>query len=424
MERKVPNNRSNCWGVSKNCLHINRQVLKQSISRRAYWVLLGLLAALGACKGGKESNAPTATHQRLFPEKGAMIELTDRPPQLETPLHIFKLDITPNEYFFVRWHLSQLVTRIDIDTFRLRIGGAVDHPLELSMSDLKTKFTPDSVVALAICSGNSRSTFTPRVPGSQWKNGAMGNAVWKGVKVKDLLAMAGVQKGAVEATFGGMDKAAMPGVADYVKSLSIDHAMDGEVMIAYEMNGQPIPMLNGYPLKLVAPGWYATYWVGALNAINVVKEKYTGFWMEKAYLVTTNPAINEHPDTLSKNMTPITRIKLHSIFVAPAADTVLQAGKACMVEGLAFDDGTGIEKVEISADGGATWVMAQLSKSLGKYSWQRWKYEWAPATAGTYTLQVRATDKNGNTQPVAQWNRSGYARQFIERLTLKVAAAK
>ncbi len=360
----------------------------------------------------------------MFPEKGAMIELTDRPPQLETPLHIFKLDITPNDYFFVRWHLSQLVTHIDIDTFRLRVGGAVAHPLELSMNDLKTKFTPDSVVALAICSGNSRSTFTPRVPGSQWKNGAMGNALWKGVKVKDILAMAGVQKGAVDVTFGGMDKAAMPGVADYVKSLTIDHAIDGETLIAYEMNGQPLPMLNGYPLKLVVPGWYATYWVGALNSVNVLKEKYTGFWMDKAYLVTSNPSVNEHPDSLSKNMTPITVIKLHSIFVSPTSDSVLQAGKPCMVEGLAFDGGAGIEKVEISADGGANWAKATLNKSLGKYSWQRWKYEWKPAAAGAYTLQVRATDINNNVQPVAQWNRSGYARQFIEQLSLKVASAK
>jgi DMSO/TMAO reductase YedYZ molybdopterin-dependent catalytic subunit len=351
-----------------------------------------------------------------------MIELTDRPPQLETPLHIFKQDITPNEYFFVRWHLSQLVTKIDIDTFRLRVGGAVDHRLELSMNDLKSKFPQDSIVALAICSGNSRSTFTPRVPGSQWNNGAMGNAVWKGVKVKDILAMAGVQKGSKEVTFAGMDKGAMPGVADYVKSLTVDHIMDGEAMIAYEMNGAAIPMLNGYPLKLVVPGWYATYWVGALGAVNVLKEKYTGFWMEKAYLMTANKGVNEHPDSLSKTMIPITVIKLHSIFVSPTADMVLKAGKNCMVEGLAFDDGTGIDKVELSLDNGASWTKTQLKATLGKYSWQRWTYDWIPATAGNYTLQVRATDKNGNTQPVAQWNRSGYARQFIEQLTVKVVA--
>ena len=375
-----------------------------------------------SCQNSEPVATPPAVVRALYPEKGAMIELTDRPPQLETPLHIFKQDITPNEYFFVRWHLSQLVTKIDIDTFRLRVGGAVDHRLELSMNDLKSKFPQDSIVALAICSGNSRSTFTPRVPGSQWNNGAMGNAVWKGVKVKDILAMAGVQKGSKEVTFAGMDKGAMPGVADYVKSLTVDHIMDGEAMIAYEMNGAAIPMLNGYPLKLVVPGWYATYWVGALGAVNVLKEKYTGFWMEKAYLMTANKGVNEHPDSLSKTMIPITVIKLHSIFVSPTADMVLKAGKNCMVEGLAFDDGTGIDKVELSLDNGASWTKTQLKATLGKYSWQRWTYDWIPATAGNYTLQVRATDKNGNTQPVAQWNRSGYARQFIEQLTVKVVA--
>ena len=355
-----------------------------------------------------------------YPEKKDMILLTDRPPQLETPLKIFREDYTPNEYFFVRWHMSQIVTKIDIDTFRLYINGAVDKPLVLSMNDLKTKFPADSIVALAICAGNSRSTFEPRVPGSQWRNGGMGNAKWKGVRLKDILAMAGVKKGAIEVSFQGMDRPALPATPAFVKSLSMENATDGEVMIAYEMNGAPIPMLNGYPLKLVVPGWYATYWVGELNSINVLTDTFKGFWMEKAYLIANNPAQTETPDSLSKTTVPITGIKLQSVFVEPDGETPVVANHHCLVEGLAFNDGSGIQKVELSTDGGKTWSATKLNPEIGKYSWRRWKYDWVPKEKGIYHLWVRATDSKGNSQPEKQWNRSGYARGFIEHLDVSV----
>ena len=355
-----------------------------------------------------------------YPEKAEMKLLTDRPPQLETPQEILKQDITPNEYFFVRWHLSQLVTRINIDTFRLRIRGAVDRPLELSMNDLKTKFPADSTIALCICSGNSRSSFVPKVPGSQWKNGAMGNAKWKGVRLSDLLAAAGLKKDAVDVAFRGMDKGAMPGVADFVRSLNVNHATAGEVLVAYEMNGQPIPLLNGFPLKLVVPGWYASYWVGALGSIEVLTEKYKGFWMEKAYQVTRAPGMTEKPDSLAKETVPLTTINLHSVFVSPVADEVIPVGKQYTIDGLAFNDGSGISKVDVSADNGKTWAAATLNPELGKYSWRRWKYSWTPTATGTYTLWAKATDNKGLTQPEQQWNRNGYARGFIERITVTV----
>ncbi len=349
-----------------------------------------------------------------------MKALTDRPPQLETPLEIFKQDITPNEYFFVRWHLSQIVTRIDADTFRLRIHGAVDKPLELSLADLRTKFPADSVMALCICSGNSRSTFDPKIPGSQWGNGAMGNAVWKGVKLSHILEAAGVKKEAIDVALKGLDKGAIPSIPDYVKSLSVPHAMDGDVLVAYEMNGEEIPLLNGYPLKLVVPGWYASYWISSLADINVLNEKFSGFWMDKAYRITTNPGMTEKPDSLSKETVPLTAIKLHSIFVTPDFRVVQKAGAACLLEGLAFNDGSGIEKVEVSADGGKTWHMAAMNPPIGRYAWRRWKYEWTPATAGSYDLAVRATDAAGHTQPEQQWTRSGYARGFIEHIKVTV----
>ncbi len=380
-----------------------------------------LLAVLSSCgdKRQKKAAAVETTDSSLvcYPGKGPMKLITDRAPQLETPNELLKHDFTPNEFFFVRWHLSQLVTRIDADTFRLRISGAVEQELALSLHDLKTKFAADSVNALCICSGNSRSAFEPKVPGTQWKNGGMGNAKWKGVRVRDLLQAAGMKGSAVDVSFTGMDKGALPSVPAFSKSLRAAHALDSNVLIAYEMNNKPIPLLNGYPLKLVVPGWYASYWVGALGTIEVHSEAYRGFWMERAYKIANNKTGTESPDNKAKETVPLTDIKLHSVFVVPEDSSTVAAGKPMELEGLAFDNGTGIAKVEVSTDGGKQWQQAILNPSLGRYAWRRWKMSWTP-TAGQHRLCVRSTDVLGNSQPMQQWNRSGYARNFVEQISV------
>jgi DMSO/TMAO reductase YedYZ molybdopterin-dependent catalytic subunit len=331
------------------------------------------------------------------------------------------LDYTPNDVFFVRWHLPVLPNHIQEDTFRLRIHGAVNQELALSMSNLKTLFTKDSVVALAACAGNARSFLDPKVPGGQWKNGAMGNAKWTGVRLKDILEKAGLKKEAFEVTFNGMDLPSMGTVPDFVKSLKVEHAMDGEVMIAYAMNDEPLPILNGYPLKLVVPGWYATYWVGMLNEINVVSDTFQGYWMKKAYLKPKGVAnANEKPDSLSKNLEPVTVLDVRAIFVTPEPDSVLKVGVACELQGLAFDSGQGISKVEISADNGATWQNASLDPEIGKYAWRRWRHSFTPKSKGTITFKIRATNAAGETQPEHHWNRSGYLRNEIESLQMEV----
>lgn len=396
-------------------------LLQKGIVCLSYALLILCSAMIASC--GDHETKPVKKEDGdivTYPEKSPMRLLTDWPPQLETPLSVFKEDFTPNEYFFVRWHLSRILTKIDIDTFRLYVEGAVEKPLALSLNDLKTKFPHDSIIAVAVCAGNSRSSFNPKVPGSQWRNGGMGNAKWKGVKLKYILSAAGLKKGVVDVTFQGMDKAPLPQTPAFIKSLDVNHATDGEVMIAYEMNGQPIPMLNGYPLKLVVPGWYATYWVGSLNAINVLTDTFDGFWMTKAYRVNKDGTHNESPDSLAQNTVPISHINMHSIFVSPGPDEQIPTGKTCTIEGLAFDDGTGIKKVELSFDDGKTWTDATLNPEIGKYSWRRWKYNWVPKNKGKTQIKVRATDNAGRTQPEKQWNRSGYARGFIEQLSINV----
>ena len=246
-----------------------------------------------------------------FPEKIPMRTLNDRPPLLETPWQYFQQDLTPNEAFFVRWHLEVIPTDVDLRTWRLKVGGSVDHPLELSMDDLR-RMEPTSLVAVNQCSGNSRSLFAPRVAGGQWSNGAMSNARWTGVALRDLLRRAGVQKGAAQVTFQGLDRGPLPSVPDFVKALDVDHAMAPELLVAYEMNGAPLPMLNGFPARLIVPGWYATYWVKSLAEIVVLPHRYDGFWMAKAYKIPTAPNGVESPQHLAEKTVPINRMNVRS----------------------------------------------------------------------------------------------------------------
>lgn len=369
----------------------------------------------------KISAVDTSRQEWVKPDgKDSMLLLTDRPPNVETPLKYFLQDYTPNNVFFVRWHLSGLPTAVNADTFRLRVGGNVTKEVAFSLNDLKTKFTPSTITALCQCSGNSRSFFDPRVPGGQWKNGAMGNAKWTGVKLKDILAYAGAKKDSKDVSFNGLDAPPMLTVPDFEKSLAYDHANDGEVMVAYEMNGQPLPLLNGYPLKLIVPGWFATYWVGMLSNIQVHTKPFEGFWMKKAYLVPKGePNGNESPDSLAKDLEPISVMNVRSIFVSPEPHKAIKAGQQTDVQGVAFDGGYGITKVELSADSGKTWLPAKLDPDLGKYSWRRWHYSFTPSEKGNYNLYVKATNVKGQTQPMHQWNHNGYMHNEIEILPLK-----
>lgn len=385
------------------------------VARRAF----GLGLATEAFGGSNHSSGPTPTLAR-YPQKTDLILLTDRPPQLETPLKYFESDLTPNDAFFVRWHLSGIPTSVDVQSFRLEVEGHVNQPLSLSLADLRKQFEAVSLVALCQCSGNSRSLFEPRVPGGQWGNGAMGNGRWTGVRLKDLLDRAGVKTGAVQVGFRGLDEPAQPQTPSFQKSLEIDHARDGDVMIAYEMNGQPLPMLNGFPLRLIVPGWFATYWVKSLTKVTVLDQPLKTFWMDKAYRVPDNPQSNEDPQQLAQATVPINVMPVHSIFVKPEPGEQLHAGQSYEIAGVATDGGSGIKRVELSKDGGQSWNDAQLGPDLGKYSWRLWRAQWTPGAKGSYRLMVRATTNNGEQQVTEQWNRSGYARDVIEHLDVRV----
>src|ERR1700739_4861075 len=329
------------------------------MNRRGFLQLLGASGAAALTASCNRVSAVAGTSPGLarlvrFPEKTELILLTDRPPQLETPLHYFRQDLTPNEAFFVRWHLEAIPTSVDLRTFRLNVSGHVRQPLQLSVDDLRSQFEPISIIAVNQCSGNSRSFFEPRVPGGQWKDGAVGNAKWTGVSVKALLDRAQVKPGAVDVSFNGLDAPPLPSVADFVKALSIDHARDGEVMIAYAMNDQALPMVNGFPLRLVVPGWYGTYWVKAVSDITVLPAAFSNFWTDKAYRIPSGPNGTETPENMAKDTVPINRFNVRSLILRPEPDDTLHAGIPAEMEGIAFDAGYGIRRVEVSMDGGTT----------------------------------------------------------------------
>src|SRR5947209_15184661 len=389
------------------------------------------IAALGAATGLSSVKAfavdtvtlPFDNGERplvKYPQKRPMIGLTARPPQLETPFAVFNENvITPNNAFFVRYHLADVPLNIDPDKFTLEVKGKVDRPLKLSLKDIK-KLKATEIVAVNQCSGNSRGFSNPRVAGGQLANGAMGNARWRGVALKAVLEKAGVQQGAKQVTFNGMDGPVSDKTPDFVKALDVDHARDGEVMLAYGMNGDDLPLLNGFPLRLVVPGYYGTYWVKHLNEIIVIDSVFDGFWMKTAYRIPDTPCGCVEPGTAPKATIPIGRFTVRSFITSLADGARLKPGSTTL-KGIAFDGGKGIKEVAVTIDGGKTWTAAKLGRDLGRYSFREWKLP-IKLAAGSHELRVRATNNAGDTQPTEPlWNPAGYLRNVVE--TVRVAAA-
>jgi len=254
---------------------------------------------------GGPSARPITT---AFPQKAAMILQRSRPPLLETPFEVFDKGVfTPNNEFYVRWHWAVIPTEVDVDKFRLAVRGHVNEVLSLSLQQVLA-LPRVEMAAVNQCSGNSRGFFEPRVAGGEWANGAMGNARWIGVRLKDVLDRAGVKAGAVQVRFNGLDEPVVSDGPDFMKSLDIDHARDGEVMIAYGMNGEQLPLLNGFPLRLVVPGWYSTYWVKMLNDIEVLDRPDDNYWMKTAYTIPDTPHADIKPGETGVKMVPINRM--------------------------------------------------------------------------------------------------------------------
>lgn len=392
---------------------------------------MGLIALAGgaarsiAAPAREEAILPFANGARplvAYPGKRPLIRLTARPPQLETPFEIFNQGVlTPNDAFFVRYHLADIPLQIDPKTYRLNVGGAVERPMAFSLDQLKKDFEPVEIVAVNQCSGNSRGFVEPRVGGGQLGHGAMGNARWRGVSLKSLLDKAGVKAGAVNVAFGGLDGPVLPETPDFTKSLTLDHARDGEVMLAYAMNGDDLPMLNGFPLRLIVPGYYGTYWVKHLSDITVLDKPLDSYWMNVAYRIPDNACACTPIGKAADATTPINRLNVRSFITNVIDGAHVAASEKFALRGIAFDGAAGVSRVDVSVDDGASWREARLGDDLGKYSFREWRLS-TSLPKGAHVLMARATNAKGQTQPLEPlWNPSGYGRNVVERVRVQAS---
>jgi DMSO/TMAO reductase YedYZ molybdopterin-dependent catalytic subunit len=367
-----------------------------------------------------------------YPQKLPLLRITDRGIQLETPRPYFLNPFTPNAAFYVRYHLELIPNAVDLSTWRLGLEGNVERPLRLSFDALVKNFKAASVAAVNQCSGNSRSRFQPRVPGAQWGNGAMGNALWTGVRLRDLLAAARIKPGTMQLQFQGLDRGPGPegkGADVVMKSLDLaDPALD-EAVVAYLMNGEPLPMLNGFPVRLVVPGKFGVYWTKHLTWIRALTRDDASYWMASAYRIPDTPRGNTTPaeaaaGTLKTVPIGHVRMPVRSFIVVPDGSSKLPPGLPVRAQGVAFSGEGPVTKVEFSEDDGGSWVEATLGADLGPYSFRAWEHTWTPARAGRHMIAVRATDAKGNVQPDAPvWNPGGYLWNRVERQELIVGTA-
>ena len=391
-------------------------------------LIVGGLSALGNFPVQAESSSnitlPFERGRRplmAFPEKRPLMVMTTRPPQLETPFPVFNESVfTPNDAFFVRWHLANIPSTIDLQTFRITIRGRVKQNLSFSLTDLQKQFEPVEVAAVCQCAGNSRGFSEPRVAGGQWGHGAMGNALWTGVRLRDLLEKAGMEPDAKHVRFDGLDRPVADATPDFLKSLPLDHAMADHVLVAYAMNGEALPFLNGFPLRLVVPGWYASYWVKMLTDIEVLNHEDHNFWMDQAYRIPDNACGCIEPGQKPTSTVPLSTMPVRSFITNMDDGATLPTGSPTLVKGIAFDQGYGIDQVFFSSDGGQHWESAQLGKDYGDFSFRPWEIRVTLKPGQAYRFQSLAINRIGESQQLhAKWNPNGYLRNAVETIHVR-----
>ncbi len=357
---------------------------------------------------------PSGTKQVLrfvnLPDKRRMLELSIRPPNYETPIDAFTETVTPNERFFVRYHLDRIPMAGDLDDWTLDIGGdAVARPLRLKMTDLLDMPSAE-VLSVCQCAGNRRGLSQPHVAGLQWGEGAMGAALWRGPSVGQILQLCGLKTDAVEIWAMGADRSTMPGVPSYRKSIPVEKALDPNTIVAISMNGAPLPILNGYPARLVVPGWVGTYWMKHITHLDASTKPLANFWMSDDYRVANGPFPKAHPfpSQASKDTSPVTELAVNSLIADPLEGHEVDRS-GFNIRGIAWDSGAGINRVEVSLDGGDTWQNSLLDRPLGPYAYRRFSLLTGLLKPGLYRLMSRATSISGETQGTAPiQNARGY----------------
>lgn len=318
-------------------------------------------------------------------------------------------DITANRSFYVRSHFS--IPKVDPSRWRLKVSGEVERPLRLSLPSIK-RMRSKTVVTTMECAGNNRSKMNPRPPGTPWRSGAVGTASWTGVPLNKILARAGVKDSAVEVLFRGADSGLEGGrMTRFERSLPIDEAMDENVILAFRMNGSPLPMSHGYPIRLNVPGWYGMASVKWLDEVSLISEPFEGRFQSSSYVYSRRDGASS---------IPVTKMRVKSLITAPSEEAEVKCLSLVVVSGLAWSGYGKIERVEIRF-GHSRWRRAKLvGQNLGRFCWRRWAYRWVPDEPGRYIISSRAVDESGNSQPEAEvFDELGYGYNTVTRISVR-----
>lgn len=361
------------------------------------------------------SNAAFLLQARTI--KDNLIIRSDSPADFETPVQLLdKGWITSNDAHYVRSHLS--FPNVELNNWNLTVEGEVNRSLKLTMRDIRGFQEVTRTVTLE-CSGNGRAFADPPVAGLQWEKGAVGTARWTGIPLRDVLMKAQVQPNAKHVILNGAD---MPirAVPDFVRSIPIEKAMHPDTILAYRMNGAALPVLHGFPLRLIVPGWEAAASTKWIVDIQISEAEASGFFMQTAYRIPNRPIA---PGTLvdPKDTIPYTALSVKSIFTSPLDGAMVPMGSSIQLRGFAWAGEADITQVDVSTDAGSTWNIAVLDNDKARYTWRRFRYLWKPPAAKSFVVMSRATDSQGRTQPmVASWNPSGYLYNVADKIQINV----
>lgn len=403
----------------------------QSHRRRRRQVLTAMASVPVALSTGESlAGAPflptgTVASARLeaLPGKRPLIKRSYRPPNYESPLAALTTEVTSNDAFFVRWHVSS-IPEISPHEFKLTIGSDhQDKTLSLSLNTLMHQFPSVDVTAVCQCAGSRRGLSDPHVPGVEWGYGAVGNATWTGVRLRDVLRHFGIDTATVEVGFRGEDRGPLELTPRFVKSLPTYKAMDDQTILAYAMNGKPIPHWNGAPLRLVVPGWVATYWMKQISRIDCLKAPSTSFWMAGAYRLPVGkfPSDDRFVTQANDKTVAVTEMVVNSLITNIADGQLIAHTTPFEVKGVAWDSGSGIERVELSIDDGQTWQVASLAKPLSRYSFHCYSATIALPQKGSTALRVRAFSNSGQAQvDKLIFNNAGYHNNVPHRVEVEV----
>jgi DMSO/TMAO reductase YedYZ molybdopterin-dependent catalytic subunit len=375
-------------------------------------------AAIAEITPGVPDGVGSYATMGTLPGKKPLIQLSDRPPNYEAPIEYLRTPITPNDQFYVRYHLSD-IPEIDVKTYKIKVGGdGAATPIELTLTDLKAMPAVE-VAAVNQCSGSRRGLSKPHVQGVEWGYGAMGCARWKGARLKDILDKVGLKKETIEIGFNGADGPAVAATPDFIKSIPTWKAVEETTIVAYEMNGQPLPHLNGFPARIIVPGWTGTYWMKHIVEINALTKPESNFWMNPAYRVPVGkfPLRDRFLTQENAASTPITEMVVNSLITSHRDGDKVKAGKVT-VSGMAWDGGYGIRTVQVSTDGGKTWGTATLGQDIGRFAFRPWSFELS-AKKGKNSVMVNATNKLGQSQTSELiFNPAGYHNNVMQNITL------